>query len=152
MDQLHTACDIFVSASHGEAWGIPAHDAMGFGNPVILSNWGSYPELMHRQSWPLDKKESWICQDANPGEIDCGWLIDGQLTPCFGMTDSFPDLYTGDEQWFDPNICHLIECIQQAYDRWNNGELNIMGKAAMKHATNFSYENVGAIAKELLET
>ena len=85
---------------------IPAHDAMNASNPVILSNWGSFPELTDPDAlshWlPLDHKFK------HPGGINCGWLIHGQLTPCFGMTDSFPDLYTADERWFDPDICHLI--------------------------------------------
>lgn len=148
LDQLHAACDIFVSASHGEAWGIPAHDAMGFGNPVILSNWGAFPELTNSEAikyWkPLDHKF------IHSGGIDCGWLVRGQLTPCFGMVDSFPDLYTGDELWFDPDIEHLIECMRRAYLEWQNNTLHIRGKAAKERASEFSYEKVGIIARELL--
>lgn len=157
LDQLHNACDIFVSASHGEAWGIPAHDAMGFGNPVILSNWGSFPELTYAQAksyWNGDRRTQHLSDRLtfkHPGEIDCGWLIHGQLTPCFGQTDSFPDLYTGDEFWFDPNIEHLIVCMKQAYTEWQNGELNKRGLAAMKRAAQFSYNKIGVIAKKLLE-
>lgn len=150
LDQLHVACNVFVSASHGEAWGIPAHDAMGFKNPVILSNWGSYPELTYAQAFEYWKPEAhkfkW------PGEIDCGWLIKGQLTPCFGATDSFPDLYTGQEFWYDPDICHLIECMQQAYKEWQDKKLYIRSQAAKKRALEFSYENVGKIARGLLES
>lgn len=149
LDQLHSTCDIFVSASHGEAWGIPAHDAMGFGKPVILSNWGSYPELTCDKAseyWQQEnKKFTW------PGEIDCGWLVKGQLTPCFGQTDSFPDLYTGDEFWFEPDIEHLIHCMKQAYTEWKTGELNERGLAARIRAAQFNYESVGSIAKKFLE-
>lgn len=149
LDQLHTACDVFVSGSHGEAWGIPAHDAMGFGNPVILSNWGSFPELTNPQGtecWePETHKFKW------PGEINCGWLVKGQLTPCFGHTDSFPDLYTGDELWFEPDVEHLINCIKQAYSEWQDGSLAVRGKAAAHRAANFSYDNIGLIAQRLLE-
>jgi len=150
LDQLHVACDVFVLASHGEAWGIPAHDAMGFGNPVILSNWGSFPELTYPQAaeyWePETHRFKW------PGEIDCGWLVKGQLTPCFGHTESFPDLYTGEEYWFDPDIEHLINCMRQAYSEWQNGSLSSKREAARNRAAEFSYELIGAIARELLET
>ena len=149
LDQLHKSCDVFVSASHGEAWGIPAHDAMGFGNPVILSNWGSFPELMCPQAkdyWePNTNKFRW------PGHVDCGWLVRGQLTPCFGHVDSFPDLYTGDELWFDPDMEHLIECMKEAYEEWIEGSLISRQQAARSRAAIFSYSNVGKIAKELLE-
>lgn len=149
LDQLHSSCDVFVLASHGEAWGIPAHDAMGFGNPVILSNWGSFPELTYAQAseyWePDSRKFKWS------GEINCGWLIKGQLTSCFGHTDSFPDLYTGKELWFDPNMEHMTICLKKAYSEWQDGTLAKRGAAAKKRAAEFSYEKVGLIAKELLE-
>lgn len=149
LDQLHVACDVFISASHGESWGIPAHDAMGFENPVILSNWGSFPELTDANA-----RNYWKSVDhkfIHSGGIDCGWLIGGQLTPCFGATDSFPDLYTGEERWFDPDICHLVECMKRAYREWQGGELYIRGEAAKKRAAEFSYDKVGKIARELLE-
>lgn len=149
LDQLHATCDVFVSASHGEAWGIPAHDAMNCGNPVILSNWGSYPELTCATA-----SENWYPEDqlfAQSGEMDCGWMINGFLTPCFGMTDSFPDLYTGEESWYDPDICHLIEHMKKAYSEWQNDSLNKRGLAAKKRAAEFSYDKVGLIAKNLLE-
>lgn len=149
LDQLHTACDVFVSASHGEAWGIPAHDAMGFGNPVILSNWGSYPELTDPDAvdyyW-LPSDQTFQCN----GGINCGWLIHGQLSPCFGMVDSFPDLYTGSESWFEPDICHFVEHMKQAYNEWRNNELHIRGGAAAKRAAEFSYDKAGKIAQRLL--
>lgn len=149
LDQLHASCNVFVSASHGEAWGIPAHDAMGFGNPVILSNWGSFPELTCAQATSYWKPEDHVFEW--PGEIGCGWLVKGQLTPCFGAVESFPDLYTASEQWYDPDICHLGECMKQAYLEWQNGSLCKRGKAANKRALEFSYKRVGLIAKKLLE-
>lgn len=150
MDQLHAACDIFVSPSHGEAWGIPAHDAMLLGNPIIVSNWGAYPELAYGQAesyWESSKQ----CF-KHPGEIPTGWLIDGQLTPCFGQMNSFPDLYTGEELWYDPNIEHLITCMKQAYNEWQDGSLCTRGQVAAQRAKEFSYEKVGLVAKELLKT
>lgn len=149
LDQLHTACDVFVSASHGEAWGIPAHDAMGFGKPVILSNWGSFPELTYAQASQYWKTEE--LQFEWPGQINCGWLVKGQLTPCFGHVDSFPDLYTGAELWYDPDMCHFTKCMEQAYKEWQDGKLYIRGEAAKKRASEFNYKNVGMIAKKLLE-
>jgi len=148
LDRLHQSCDVFVSPSHGEAWGIPAHDAMGFGNPVILSNWGSFPELMNEEA-----ERFWMPQVqkfAHPGKVDCGWLIEGQLTPCFGHVDSFPDLYTGDEYWFDPDIQHLVQCMRQAYIEWQNETLTYRGQAAKNRAIQFSYQKIGLTVQQLL--
>ncbi len=148
LDQLHMACDVFVSVSHGEAWGIPSHNSMGFGNPVILSNWGAAPELTYKQApehWDPDTHQfKW------PGEIDCGWLVRGQLTPCFGAVESFPDLYTGSEFWFDPDMEQFIAHMKNAYAGWLDGELGVRGQAAKKRAYEFSYAKVGQIAKGLL--
>lgn len=148
LDQLHVTCDVFVSASHGEAIGLGAFDAMGFGNPAILSNWGYFPELMYAQAFrywePENQKFKW------PGEIDCGWLIKGCLTPCFGAVDSFPDLYTADERWYDPDICHIIESMGKAYVEWGDGSLQKRRLAAKKRTAEFSYKNIGQIARNLL--
>ena len=148
LDQLHRVCDVFVSASHGEAIGLGAFDSLGFGNPVILSNWGYFPELTYPQAFRYWEPTKHMFK--YPGEINCGWLVKGQLTPCFGMTDSFPDLYTGDEFWFDPDMEHLIYCMKQAYSEWQDRKLHIRGEAAKKRAAEFSYDKVGQIAKELI--
>lgn len=148
LDRLHAACDVFVSPSHGEAWGIPAHDAMGFGNPVILSNWGSFPELTYSKA--VDNWQPDSLQFKFNKELDCGWMIKGQITSCFGQTESFPDLYTGDSFWYDPDIKHMGLCMKEAYTEWKNGILDKRGNAAKKRAAEFSYEKVGKIAKELL--
>lgn len=145
---LHKSCDVFVSPSHGEAWGIPAHTAMAFGKPVILSNWGAYPELMYQHA-----QDNWNPNTKTFGQtkdLDAGWLINGQLSNCFGMLDSFPDLYTGSEKWFDPSIPSLVDCMRAAYEKYRNNSLFAMQAYAQRAAFRFSYENVGRIAKELL--
>lgn len=148
IDQLHVSCDIFISLSHTEAWGIPMHDAMGFGNPVIVSNHGSYPEIVYPQAcdyWMPDQR----CF-RHPGTVDSGWLVPGQLSPCFGQTESFPDLYTGSEDWFDPCVTYAAECMQEAYRLWQDKSLSSKQEAAKNRATSFDYRSVGKIAESLL--
>jgi len=158
IDDLHRSCDIFVSASHGEAWGIPAHDAMGFGNPTILSKWGSYPELLSDNYKKCFNSESQLfeCLDnlpnTDPPEREPGWLIDGSLTPCFGHVDSFPDLYTGHELWFEPNINDLSKHMASAYVAFKTNTLEQKRMLARIRAKSFSYKNVGQIVNKLLET
>ena len=148
LDQLHGACDVFVSASHCEAVGLGAFDALGFGNPVILSNWGYFPELTYSQAEKYWEPKTQTFK--HPGEIGCGWLVGGQMTPCFGETSSFPDLYTGAEKWFDPDICHMVECMKQAYSEWQDKKLHIRGEAAKKRANEFSYNKIGIIGQDLI--
>jgi len=150
LDQLHMAGDVFVMASHGEAINIPSMDAMNAGNPVILNNWGFAPELTYRQAAAYWESETQMF--THPGDIDCGWLVNGFLTPCFGHTDSFGDIYTGSESWFEPNICHLSECMKQAYAEWEKGDLSKRDKAAKKRVTEFNYDKVGRTARKLLDT
>jgi glycosyltransferase involved in cell wall biosynthesis len=145
INQLHSSCDIFVSPSHGEAVCLPAMDAMFHGNPLIVSNWGNFPELCYYQAdkyWEPQKELF-----KYPGEIDCGWLIDGRLTYCFGMINGFNDIYTGSEKWFDVDICNFVHKLQMAYNEWSNGSISIRKENAKKRLQEFSYEKIrGAIA------
>jgi glycosyltransferase involved in cell wall biosynthesis len=44
---IHQQCDCFVSAERGAAWNIPAFDAMGFGNQVIVNSWGGQTQFVN---------------------------------------------------------------------------------------------------------
>jgi glycosyltransferase involved in cell wall biosynthesis len=148
LSQLHASCNVFVSTSHGEGGNIPAMDAMGYGNPVILSNWGFHPELCYVQAYRYwePNKETFIY----PGEIDCGWLVKGQLTYCFGQLNGFNDMYTGSEKWFDICLPSFVETLKRAYLEYGNETLKERGLAAEKRIRAFSHENVGIILKGLL--
>lgn len=148
MAQLHLSCDIFISCSHGEAINLPAVDSMGWGNPVILSNWGFHPELMYgrtNECWN-PKKEMF----EHPGEIDCGWLIPGQKDLCFGQLNGLQDMYTGAEEWFSVCMSSFVEILKNAYREYQDGSLERRGLAAKERIKQFSYEKVGETIKELL--
>jgi glycosyltransferase involved in cell wall biosynthesis len=150
LNSIHSTGDIFVSASHGEGGCLPAMDAMGFGNPIIVPNWGFFPELCYPQA---NKYFDKIMQEfKDPGDIDCGWLVNGQMTYCFGMKDSIQELYTGTEQWFDPNIVELSDSMENAYNKWLNNSLNSMQKSAKERINHFSYEMIGNQMKKELES
>ncbi len=148
LDRLHVSCNVFVTPSRGESWGYPANDALGFGNPVIASNWGSFPDMMYEQS------EEYFDPDTqefkHPGQINCGWLIPGQQTFCFGMTDTFSDLYTGKEKWFDPDLTKLSGIMREAYN-WTHGDTNSKKLSAVMRSEKFSHKNVGRIMEEVLD-
>lgn len=146
--QLHVSSNIFVSCSHGEAGCIPAYDSMGFGNPVIVSNWGNFPELCYEQAekyWEPEKETF-----RHPGEIDVGWLIPGQLSTCFGQLNASQFEYRGTEKWFDMCVPDCIKILQKSYSEWKDGSLEKRGLAAKERIKHFSYESVGKIVKELL--
>jgi len=133
--RLHVTCDCFVLPSRGEAWAIPAHDAMGFGNPVLLSNHGGFIDLVGESAG----KDS---------------LIEGQMTPCFGMSDGMKEIYTGDEYWFDPSIPDLVSKMQTLYYVYTDeGNMlpSLIAESVRDQAFKFSHQEVGKIAKELLD-
>lgn len=146
--QLHVSSNIFVSCSHGEGGNLEAMDAMGWGNPVILSNFGFHPELCYEQAkmyWEPEKETF-----RHPGEIDCGWLIPGTLTYCFGQLNGSGEMYTGREKWFDPEMPSFVDILKKAYLEWQDKSLDKRGLAVKERIKCFSYENVGKIIKELL--
>lgn len=145
---IHTTCDVFVTMSKGEAWCIPAHDAMGFGNPVIAPNWGSFPELLSDQGTMYLNGDTF----KNQGIINTGWLIDGMLSPCFGMVNTPNGVYDGRELWYEPSILECAKAMKSAYDMWCDDQSNFlkMRENAKKRALNFSYEKVGNIIKGVL--
>lgn len=126
--RLHSTCDCFVLPSHGEAWGIPAFDAMGFGKTPIVTNWGGFKEFV---------------------TDDTGWLVDCYEEQVFGI-QSGGELYTGKETWAAVSIEHLRKCMRAAYVdsklRKQKAELGI------QKVYDFSYELVGSFIKKELES
>lgn len=126
--KLHSTCDCFVLTSHGEAWSIPAFEAMAFGKTPIVPNWGGFREYVTN---------------------DTGWLVDCHEEQVFGITDSFGDLYTGKESWAAVSIGHLRKCMREAYaNQTLRGQKADLG---IEHAYEYSYHLVGSLIKKALE-
>lgn len=148
LDQLHRLGDVFVTASHGESWCVPAHDALGFGNPIIAPRWGSFPELLHDHA--VDRFDSLHAIFGDLGPSKAGWLTPGQTTFAFGGYAGEPALYAGDEQWFDPDLPCLARQLQSACDEWRSGALQQRRDAAKQRARKFSHQYVGQLIVEVL--
>jgi glycosyltransferase involved in cell wall biosynthesis len=43
---FYKSCDAFVLSTHAEGWGLPTHEAMIMGLPVITTNWGGSTEFV----------------------------------------------------------------------------------------------------------
>lgn len=126
---LHYSCDCYVGPTHGEAWGIPAFDAMCYGNTPICSNEGG----------PRDY--------IDPNNKNTGWLVDGQMGICSHRNSAFKDLFTGRHHWFIPNEIDIKRAMRYYYE--NRDTIN---KAdGLVQAEKFSYEQFAKKVKEALD-
>ena len=125
--QLHTTCDCFVMPSHGEAWSIPTFDAMAMGKTPIVTECTGFLDYINS---------------------DVGWLIPATTEPVFGVLDGFRDLYTGKENWWNPDINQLRKMMREAYE--NDKLRKEKSENGVKHAYNFSYDKIGQKIKDLL--
>lgn len=118
---LHYSCNCFVSSSHGESICLPAIDALGIGNPVVASNCGGFQMIK-------------------------SILVDGKIESCFGAIDSFHDLYTSKDKWFNIDIDDLSYKMRYIYDMsQNNKNMLKLKEQCANSIEKFSYENVGNI-------
>lgn len=117
---LHQACDVFVQPSCGEAWSIPAFDALGFGKTPIVTMDGGYREYV---------------------DDSVGWLTPGRREPVFGEGEVHAELFTGRQTWMAPDLLALQQQMRQAYE---DAELRT-AKAArgLDRVKMFSHANVG---------
>lgn len=129
ISRLHASCDCFVLPSYGEAWGIPAFEAMAFGKTPIVTNYGGFTEYITDET---------------------GWLVDCHEVPVFGMKDTFPDLYTGRESWAAVSIRHLRSCMREAYS--NQTLRRQKATLGIQKAYNYSYQLIGSLIKTELES
>jgi len=130
--KLHNVGDVFVTCARGGDWDIYAHDAIVAGNPIICTKCGCFPDLCYNPDW---------------GE--CGWLVEGQPTFCFG--DDI-DIYTGIDKWLEPNLEQMSEFMRKAYEMWHDtqrergiGLPRLFKENAQKTAKAFNYQNIGRL-------
>ncbi len=124
---LHAACDCFVQPSYGEAWSIPAFDAMAMGKVPIVTACTGYLDYLSN---------------------DTGWLVPGRSEPVFGVDDVPDGLFSGQENWVSVDIGQLRQVMRQAYeDRALRQEKAARG---IERAHDFSYQAVGALMGRLL--
>ena len=104
---LYNQCDAFVSATRGEAWGLPIFEAMSCAKPVIVPRSGALGELLHES------------------------FVD------FVEVDEVPASYGGGEasfggigRWGEPNIDHLVTLLREAVQDPKRGlELGERGRS-----------------------
>ncbi len=126
--QLHNSCDCFVLPSCGEAFCIPAFDAMGFGKTPIVTKGSGFLDYM---------------------DDNCGWLVKKYAQQAFKGTDAFASIYTGKETWDVVDNMDLARCMREAYE---NPKLRQQkAKAGREKVKSFSYERTGSLLRKMLE-
>tara|TARA_R110002096_G_scaffold15866_4_gene54567 strand:+ start:568 stop:1692 length:1125 start_codon:yes stop_codon:yes gene_type:complete len=126
---IHNSCDCFVMPSYGEAWCIPAFDAMGFGKTPICTNAGGMKDFIG----------------------DGGILVDGRKEPVTDMGGFF-DLNNAKENWTSIDINALRKSMREVYNlhKTNNKRYFDMKKNGFKKAKKYSYKKIGHLIKEIL--
>ena len=128
MLRLYGSIDALVCASYGEAWCLPAMDAMGMGKAVISNRISGVTDFLTE---------------------DIGYLCDNTLEGCFGVMDSLPNLYSTRQNWWDISVEDLKKKMRLCYE---NKELrHKKAELGINQAYNFSYGMVGQIMKGLLD-
>lgn len=92
---LHNACDSFVMPSSGEAFCIPAFDALMFGNDPIVNKNSSMVEYL---------------KNVN------GRLIDSTEVPAIAPDRPLPYLYTGKDSWYQVDVLSLQQRMREVFD------------------------------------
>ena len=141
---IHSSCDCFVMPSYGEAWCIPAFDAMGFGKTPICTDVGGMRDFIeHAVVDPKTLQRSWTRG---------GILVSGRLEPVSGMTETFQDIFTAREDWVSINIKELQHTMRQVYEwhKESNPEYSSMKQKGLLQAFEYSHQKIGTKIKELL--
>ena len=129
INSIHQSCDAFISASHCEAWCIPAIDAMGFGKPVIAPTYGGFADyLTDKNSFPVTGVEDYI------------WRSD--------IGNGVPDIYLSSEQWFYLTLKSLREQMRSVYEK--KDLVKRKTSQAKEDIKKYSYKSVGKIIENLL--
>ena len=82
-----------------------------------------------------------------------GVLVDGSSEPVFGMLETFQDIYTGQEDWFNIDTRSLQKEMRSVYESWKNKDDSYieMKRKGMEIADKYSYESIGNLIKQELE-
>lgn len=130
LDLLHYESDCFVTCSHGEAWNLPLADASGFNKTPIASACMGHLDIVTKTS---------------------GFLCEGINEPCYATQD-FPDyLYSSRENWFSVSINEVRKAMRIATMRKIHRMVQ-KRKAGFPQISQFSYDNVGTIIKNHLNS
>lgn len=148
--ELHRAGDVFVSATRGEAWDLPAFEALLAGRHII------HPAATGADDYLLDGTSADLYGGmAMPASCDVRWV---QSTFPSGSGDPTGAIRTELEvvgaqgltsrsRWIEPDLIRLAEAMRNAY-------LARRRDLAVRYnpADRYSHQAVGTAARQALET
>tara|TARA_R100000664_G_scaffold31446_1_gene45046 strand:- start:15002 stop:16108 length:1107 start_codon:yes stop_codon:yes gene_type:complete len=125
MKQAHC----FVMPSFGEAWCIPAMEAMALGMPVIYT------------------------QGTGMDDFCVGFPVESTLQPCYEATDTLDSLYTADSKWMEPDVSDLAAKMRIAYQQYSTDKkaYDNLCQNAKHGASSYDTATIGRQLKELLD-
>tara|TARA_Y100000356_G_C11256326_1_gene290443 strand:- start:393 stop:1475 length:1083 start_codon:yes stop_codon:yes gene_type:complete len=118
-------CHCFVMPSRGEAFCIPALEAMMLGIPVI-----------HTQGTGMD-------------DFCVGEAIPSVPTPCMGTVSTLPNLDTSNSDWREIDMRKLCAAMRRTYQSWQSGNERT-NPQVMEAAKAYDHKPIGHQMKELL--
>ena len=128
---IHQQCDTFLMPSFGEAWSIPAFDAMGFGKEVVSSACGGMKDFL---------------RGYNKSHSRRGHLINGSFEPVVAHEQMFENMHNSFDTWYNISISEFGKCMRNCYD-----SMSIYSSLDNpNNVNNYSYETVGNRMKELI--
>jgi glycosyltransferase involved in cell wall biosynthesis len=124
---LHYHSNCYISTSYGEACCLPILDAIGFGKTPISPDNTGY-------------------NNYNSNLV--GWTVPCTETNVFGMVESLPELYSGNEIWYEISVTELQRAMREAYQ--NEKLKREKSEAGVKYIQRFSHFNIGTLIKNIL--
>lgn len=124
MLRLHSTCDCFISTSFGEAWCLPAMDALGLGKSVITPSSTGFLDYL---------------------DDNCAWLVPTYKVSCFG-SDSH--LYNSCQNWWSIDILEIQKTMRCVYT--NSIERTRKSEVGMQRVYDFSFDKIGNKIKTIL--
>lgn len=105
IDHLHTRGNCYVGLTRSEGWGLPAFDALLFGNPVIMPNWGGQRDYLG-DDYPLS--------------------IHYSLESTLNSPDDHCHMRSASAHWAEPNCAHAGELMRWVFE--NRDQANALAR------------------------